>query len=226
MPYCCWGDTWTKPSDCSTSKSKTQPDFGGSWMHDSTTKRPCSYLKPSDWINLRVLDFPDFVSFNSELHRITAQLRLYGHTISEAEMIEKLCQPFPLPHLYCYNNIEIWISELTHNWCPIFCLQKSISSCYSKMQSHGRLERCMPPNQSWGRPKPHQPLRQKHMPPKHRNGRPKASPRSSHPNIQGTWQGGRPRSRNSLTPNTLRVTAINVAVKATMLRNAELRHML
>lgn len=28
----------------------------------------------NDWINLRVLDFPDFLSFNSELHRITAQL--------------------------------------------------------------------------------------------------------------------------------------------------------
>ena len=29
----------------------------------------------NDWINLRVLDFPNFVSLNSELHRIIAQLR-------------------------------------------------------------------------------------------------------------------------------------------------------
>ena len=42
----------------------------------------------SDWINLRVLDFPDFATFNSELHRITAQLRLCGETISEAKLIE------------------------------------------------------------------------------------------------------------------------------------------
>jgi hypothetical protein len=49
----------------------------------------------SDWINLRVLDFPDFVSFNSELHRITAQLKLCGQTISEAELIEKNMSTFP-----------------------------------------------------------------------------------------------------------------------------------
>lgn len=49
----------------------------------------------SNWINLRVLDFPDFVSFNSELHRITAQLRLCGETITEAELIEKTLSTFP-----------------------------------------------------------------------------------------------------------------------------------
>jgi hypothetical protein len=49
----------------------------------------------SDWINLRVLDFPDFVSFNSELHRITAQLKLCGQTISEAEIIDTTLSTFP-----------------------------------------------------------------------------------------------------------------------------------
>jgi hypothetical protein len=49
----------------------------------------------TDWINLRVLDFPDFVSFNSELHRIVAQLRLCGQDITDAELIEKTLSTFP-----------------------------------------------------------------------------------------------------------------------------------
>jgi hypothetical protein len=69
----------------------------------------------SDWINLRVLDFPDFVSYNSELHRITAQLKLCGQTISENEMIEKTLSTFPPatgPQLYYHNNIETCILHL------------------------------------------------------------------------------------------------------------------
>ena len=50
----------------------------------------------SDWINLRVLDFPDFVSFNFELYRIIAQLKLCGETITKAELIEKTLFTFPL----------------------------------------------------------------------------------------------------------------------------------
>ena len=38
----------------------------------------------TDWANLRVLDFPDFATFNSELHRIVAQLRLCGQRVTEA----------------------------------------------------------------------------------------------------------------------------------------------
>jgi hypothetical protein len=49
----------------------------------------------TDWINLRVLDFPDFVSFNSELHRIVAQLRLCGQEVTDAELIEKTLSTFP-----------------------------------------------------------------------------------------------------------------------------------
>lgn len=48
-----------------------------------------------DWINLRVLDFPDFASFNFELHRITAQLRLCGQNVTEIELIEKILSTFP-----------------------------------------------------------------------------------------------------------------------------------
>ena len=40
----------------------------------------CLSQARTDRINLWVLDFLDFVSFNSELHRITAQLRLCGQT--------------------------------------------------------------------------------------------------------------------------------------------------
>jgi hypothetical protein len=49
----------------------------------------------ADWINLRVLDFPDFVTFNSKLHRIVEQLRLYGETVTDAELIEKTLSTFP-----------------------------------------------------------------------------------------------------------------------------------
>lgn len=49
----------------------------------------------SDWINLRMLEFSDFISFNSKLHRITVQLRLYGQTIVETELIKKTLSTFP-----------------------------------------------------------------------------------------------------------------------------------
>ena len=49
----------------------------------------------TDWINLRVMDFTDFASFNSEMHRITAQLRLCGETLTDAELIEKTLSTFP-----------------------------------------------------------------------------------------------------------------------------------
>ena len=49
----------------------------------------------TDWTNLRVLDFPDFISFNSELHRILAQLRLCGQEVTDAELIEKTMSTFP-----------------------------------------------------------------------------------------------------------------------------------
>ena len=46
----------------------------------------------SEWINIRVLDFLDFASFNSELHRISAQLRLCG----VPELFEKTLSTFLL----------------------------------------------------------------------------------------------------------------------------------
>jgi hypothetical protein len=49
----------------------------------------------TNWINLRVLDFPDFASFNSELHRITAQLRLCDQTVTKAKLIKKTLSTFP-----------------------------------------------------------------------------------------------------------------------------------
>jgi len=50
----------------------------------------------SDMINLRVLDFPDFVSFNSELHQIIAQLSLCWEIVIEVELIEKTLSTSPL----------------------------------------------------------------------------------------------------------------------------------
>ena len=49
----------------------------------------------SDWINLRVMDFSNFVSFNSELHHVTAQLHLCGESLSDADLIEKTLSTFP-----------------------------------------------------------------------------------------------------------------------------------
>ena len=49
----------------------------------------------TDWANLRILDFPDFATFNSELHRIVTQLRLCGQRVIEAEMVEKTLSTFP-----------------------------------------------------------------------------------------------------------------------------------
>ena len=49
----------------------------------------------SDWLSLRVLDFPNFLAFNAELHRIVAQLKLCGDQISEADLIDKTLSTFP-----------------------------------------------------------------------------------------------------------------------------------
>ena len=49
----------------------------------------------NDWVALRVLDFTNLVSFNAELHRIVAQLRLCGETVTEQELINKTLQSFP-----------------------------------------------------------------------------------------------------------------------------------
>ena len=49
----------------------------------------------ADWSALRVLDFPNFSTYDSELHRIVAQLRLCGITVTEAELINKTLNSFP-----------------------------------------------------------------------------------------------------------------------------------
>ena len=49
----------------------------------------------TDWIDLRVLDFPDIAAFNSELLRITTQLRLCGQTFTDTDLIEKTLSTFP-----------------------------------------------------------------------------------------------------------------------------------
>ena len=49
-----------------------------------------------EWMSLRVMDFPDISSFNSELHRIVAQLSLCGEQITEPELITKTLSTFPI----------------------------------------------------------------------------------------------------------------------------------
>ena len=57
----------------------------------------------SDWIGLRVMNFSNFLAFNSELHRIVTQLWLWGDTINDAEMIDKTLSIFP-PAILCLSN--------------------------------------------------------------------------------------------------------------------------
>jgi hypothetical protein len=49
----------------------------------------------SEWIQLRVMDFSDLLSFNAELHRIVSLMRLCGQHIEESEMIDKTLSTFP-----------------------------------------------------------------------------------------------------------------------------------
>jgi hypothetical protein len=49
----------------------------------------------TDWIGLRVMDFPNILAFDAELHRIVAQLRLCGETITEKDLIDKTLSTFP-----------------------------------------------------------------------------------------------------------------------------------
>jgi hypothetical protein len=62
------------------------------FLHEKTIHLPQAR---NDWIQLRVLDFPDFLSFNVELHRIVSLMRLCGQTIEESELIDKTLSTFP-----------------------------------------------------------------------------------------------------------------------------------
>jgi hypothetical protein len=62
------------------------------FKHEETIFRPQAW---SNWIGLRVMDFPNFIAFNSELHHIVAQFWLYGDTINNTEMIDKTFSTFP-----------------------------------------------------------------------------------------------------------------------------------
>ena len=91
----CYAITWIIPFINNTSKLTTQPTCGPSFTLVFIINK--HYFLPqarTDWINLRVLDFPDFISFNSELHRIMAQLRLCEQTVTDAELIEKTLSTF------------------------------------------------------------------------------------------------------------------------------------
>jgi hypothetical protein len=61
------------------------------FLHEKTIHLPQAR---NDWIQLRVLDFPDFLSFNAELHQIVSLMRLCGHTIEESELIDKTLSTF------------------------------------------------------------------------------------------------------------------------------------
>ena len=75
----------------------TEPDKLWSLLHARFDHQQTLFLPQArnDWANLRVLDFPDFGAFNSELHRIAAQLRLCGQPLTEPELLEKTLSTFP-----------------------------------------------------------------------------------------------------------------------------------
>ena len=49
-----------------------------------------------DWMSLRMMNFPDISSFNSELHRIVARLRLCSEQLTKLELITKTLSTFPI----------------------------------------------------------------------------------------------------------------------------------
>ena len=62
-------------------------------MHDKIIFLPQAR---QDSMTLCVLDFHDLSSFNFALHRIVAQLRLCGETLTEVELITKTLSIFSL----------------------------------------------------------------------------------------------------------------------------------
>ena len=75
----------------------TEPDKLWSLLHARFDHQQTLFLPQArnDWANLQILDFPDFGSFNSELHHIFAQLRLYGQPLTDPELLEKTLSTFP-----------------------------------------------------------------------------------------------------------------------------------
>lgn len=57
------------------------------FKHEETIFLPQAW---SDWLNLRMLDFSNFASFNAKLHRISIQLKLYAQTVTESIIIRTL----------------------------------------------------------------------------------------------------------------------------------------
>lgn len=53
----------------------------------------------NEWIHLRVLDHPTIAGYNSALFCITAQLRVCGQVISDADRIEKTLSTFPAANI-------------------------------------------------------------------------------------------------------------------------------
>ena len=67
-------------------------------LHDKFYHEQTIFLPKArnDWINLRALGFLDLLSFNAELHHISAQFRLCGEQITETQLIDKTLSTFPL----------------------------------------------------------------------------------------------------------------------------------
>ena len=63
------------------------------FLHEKTIFLPQAR---HNWMSLRVMDFLDLSTFNSELHHIVAQLRLCGEQLIEVELITKTLSTFPI----------------------------------------------------------------------------------------------------------------------------------
>ena len=157
----------------------------------------------NDWMNLRVLDFPNFLSFNSEFFRIAAQLRLSGEPLTEDQLIEKTLSTFPsaslvLAQQYRNMNFEkhsklmshLLLAEthgnilLKHNESkPAREIHASISSgphevnlSEAPRRSPRGFQRRFPPKNSKFKPKDHKP---RYVNPKHKTHKQSSSSSSS-----------------------------------------------
>ena len=59
-----------------------------------TTKRQLYFLKPVNWMHLRLQDFRIVAEYNSALFKISSKLQLCGEKIIESDMLEKTCFTF------------------------------------------------------------------------------------------------------------------------------------
>ena len=107
----------------------------------------------TEWIQLRVMDFPSMTAYNSELHRIVSQLRYCGQDISDADLIEKTLSTFPpaqmtLSQVYRtmkfkkFSNLMAFLSD-GRKERPAAAEERGVPTCTGGAQ-HNQTTCCCP----------------------------------------------------------------------------------